>query len=497
MFHNHRTWAFFIICLSLLITHPGLLTAETHVSGEVQGHWTAAGSPYIADNSIYVPAGAILEIDENVEVLFYDDDSLIVYGKLYTHIPAVSRVRFAHYAGVPKTWRGIFFVGLAASESVLQFSLIENTSHGVNCTNSNPLIVFNSINSKFWGFNSYISYPIFEFDTISIDYESTVPCVVIGAKLDGYEADMVFQHNIIDVKSMNISNDVSAFGINSSNSNLVIRNNRIWVWAKGKSIGIFLSDAEKDSILNNEIVCVSQASYVKAGISIFNCSGTVILNNTIDVIGPNNDTGLLFQNGSYAFDVINNIVKGDYTSRGIVGVSSEPNLVSYNDFFAHSIISLGIPELDSTNIYDDPLFYNIAPDSIYYLSRESPCIDAGHPEIFDPDLTVSDMGAYYYPHPPTGLNSGCNLPETIDLIACYPNPTNGAANIRLNLTQDDYITIRVFDIIGRLSGEVYCGDLSQGVYLFNWNEPQVTSGIYFIEAVSSHQTQVSKLILMK
>ena len=37
---------------------------------------------------------------------------------------------------------------------------------------------------------------------------------------------------------------------------------------------------------------------------------------------------------------------------------------------------------------------------IIILMLLPPCINAGDPNITDPDTTVSDMGAYYYPNPP-------------------------------------------------------------------------------------------------
>ena len=49
------------------------------------------------------------------------------------------------------------------------------------------------------------------------------------------------------------------------------------------------------------------------------------------------------------------------------------------------------------NIFEDPLFYSTTGDSAYYLTAESPCIDAGDPASpFDPDGTVADIGAFYY-----------------------------------------------------------------------------------------------------
>ena len=51
------------------------------------------------------------------------------------------------------------------------------------------------------------------------------------------------------------------------------------------------------------------------------------------------------------------------------------------------------------NIFEDPLFYAVSGDSAFYLTENSPCIDAGDPgSPLDPDGTVVDIGALYYRH---------------------------------------------------------------------------------------------------
>jgi|GEM_PF-537475 hypothetical protein len=49
------------------------------------------------------------------------------------------------------------------------------------------------------------------------------------------------------------------------------------------------------------------------------------------------------------------------------------------------------------NINTDPIFFD-PENSDYHLQSDSPCIDAGDPESpLDPDGTITDMGAFYYP----------------------------------------------------------------------------------------------------
>jgi hypothetical protein len=51
------------------------------------------------------------------------------------------------------------------------------------------------------------------------------------------------------------------------------------------------------------------------------------------------------------------------------------------------------------NLQLDPMYYSTFGDSAYYLTANSPCIDAGDPlSPLDPDSTVADIGAYYFDH---------------------------------------------------------------------------------------------------
>jgi hypothetical protein len=93
----------------------------------------------------------------------------------------------------------------------------------------------------------------------------------------------------------------------------------------------------------------------------------------------------------------------------------------YNDFFQNE--DDGDVIIEDGNVFADPMF----EDTIgFYLQAYSPCIDAGDPEILDPDDSRSDIGAYggpygeYYeyqdlaPRVPDSLEAF--VPETYDTI---------------------------------------------------------------------------------
>jgi hypothetical protein len=79
--------------------------------------------------------------------------------------------------------------------------------------------------------------------------------------------------------------------------------------------------------------------------------------------------------------------------------------VSYSDIQggidAIEISGMGVVVWDEGNLGLDPLFADVE-DSDYHLQSGSPCIDSGDPDSpFDPDSTVTDLGAFYF-HQNTG-----------------------------------------------------------------------------------------------
>jgi len=176
--------------------------------------------------------------------------------------------------------------------------------------------------------------------------------------------------------------------------------------------------------------------------------------------------------------IINTIVYGD-------SAISDPEI--HNDggvvVVEYSDIKGGYPGTDNIDV--DPLF----ADTLYHLGTGSPCIDSGDPATAcnDSDGTRNDMGRYggitdsLYHHitglfemPDTDL-----IPKEFTLSQNYPNPFNPITNIEFQITNYDFVTLKIYNILGQAVVTLVSEKLNRGRYKYVWDATGFASGIYF------------------
>ncbi len=152
------------------------------------------------------------------------------------------------------------------------------------------------------------------------------------------------------------------------------------------------------------------------------------------------------------------------------------------------------------NIDADPLF----SDTLYHLSAGSPCIDSGNPDPLynDPDGSRNDMGAYGGPGVPIiqGLydtNTNDIIPKNIYLSQNYPNPFNPITTIEFAIPKSEFVTLKIYNILGQEVATLVSDKLLSGNYKYNWDASTLASGVYMYKIEAGEYIQVKKLILMK
>ncbi|MCC6866764.1 MAG: T9SS type A sorting domain-containing protein [Ignavibacteria bacterium] len=95
----------------------------------------------------------------------------------------------------------------------------------------------------------------------------------------------------------------------------------------------------------------------------------------------------------------------------------------------------------------------------------------------------------------TNLNTG--IPEGYELSQNYPNPFNPVTNIKFELPERNFVTLKIFNSSGQQVAELVNGDYSAGTYIVKWDALKFSSGVYFYTLNSGRFIETKKLLLVK
>jgi hypothetical protein len=92
-------------------------------------------------------------------------------------------------------------------------------------------------------------------------------------------------------------------------------------------------------------------------------------------------------------------------------------------------------------------------------------------------------------------------PEGIPTEFCmkqnYPNPFNPSTTISFDLPEKSFVTLKIFDLLGREVAALASEIFSAGRYSRQWNASNIATGIYFYRLQAGSFTQTKKLILLR
>ncbi|MFQ6616511.1 MAG: T9SS type A sorting domain-containing protein [Fidelibacterota bacterium] len=156
------------------------------------------------------------------------------------------------------------------------------------------------------------------------------------------------------------------------------------------------------------------------------------------------------------------------------------------------------------NMDVDPLFVDVEGRD-FNLSQGSPAIDAGTAffawegdTLVDlPDTAYEgnspDMGAFESPFS-TGIVLGHAFPGEFVLRQNYPNPFNPTTTIEFSLPQSGFVTLIVYDLLGRQVETLLNLRMDAGHHKVRWNASSVPSGIYFVRMQAGDPSTSSGLV---
>jgi hypothetical protein len=79
----------------------------------------------------------------------------------------------------------------------------------------------------------------------------------------------------------------------------------------------------------------------------------------------------------------------------------------------------------------------------------------------------------------------------------HPNPAKGMIKIRFNSPDERKVSVKVYDVLGRLAKRVFDGPARIGMNEFLINPKDFSAGVYFVQLEADGYTKTEKIILLK
>ena len=117
-----------------------------------------------------------------------------------------------------------------------------------------------------------------------------------------------------------------------------------------------------------------------------------------------------------------------------------------------------------------------------------------------PDTTFTALGTAFvnleFIDQSTGLTIE-TIPTKYFISQNFPNPFNPTTKIRYEIPKESFVSLKVYDMLGREVKSLVNEEKPAGSYEINFNAYNLSSGIYFYTIKAGGFVQTKKLILLK
>jgi hypothetical protein len=94
-------------------------------------------------------------------------------------------------------------------------------------------------------------------------------------------------------------------------------------------------------------------------------------------------------------------------------------------------------------------------------------------------------------------NNNSQIPNEYKLEQNYPNPFNPVTKINYEIPKQGFVTLKVYDIMGREVQTLVNETKQAGTYSIDFNGMQLTSGVYFYKLETAGFSDMKKMMLIK
>lgn len=110
---------------------------------------------------------------------------------------------------------------------------------------------------------------------------------------------------------------------------------------------------------------------------------------------------------------------------------------------------------------------------------------------FNMEIYTAEIGI------PVGIEQAAKMPSRFQLGQNYPNPFNPKTVISYQLSVNSFVTLKVFDVLGREVAILVNGEKLAGNYEVRFDGANLPSGIYFYTLKAGEFSETKKMVLVR
>jgi hypothetical protein len=94
--------------------------------------------------------------------------------------------------------------------------------------------------------------------------------------------------------------------------------------------------------------------------------------------------------------------------------------------------------------------------------------------------------------------TGKTFPGKFSLSQNYPNPFNPTTNIQFSIPKTEFVTLKIYNLLGQVVVTLVSEILIAGNYSYTWDATGFASGVYYYRLMTDNgYNQSRKLLLLK
>jgi M6 family metalloprotease-like protein len=113
------------------------------------------------------------------------------------------------------------------------------------------------------------------------------------------------------------------------------------------------------------------------------------------------------------------------------------------------------------------------------------------------DVTSADTLISFTLGISSGIHEVYNFVSEYKLMQNYPNPFNPSTKINIKIKESGFVTLKVYDILGKEVASLVNEKLNVGEYEIPFTSNQLSSGIYFYKLETNSFSDIKKMMIVK